>query len=79
MLVNFIRPSLSKIFNIRYEVGIKLLPRLQLDFNHLRERKFRHNFEDTLNALSSFSIEPERTMYFSLCSQFYRVIRQTIT
>ena len=47
-LIKFIRPSENKIFYIHDEVGIKLLTKLQLGFSHLRERKFRNNFVDTL-------------------------------
>ena len=55
-LLNVIRPSENKIFNIHDQVGIKLLTRLRLGLSHLREHKFRHNFEDTLNLLCSCSI-----------------------
>ena len=65
-LLNFIRPSKNKIFNIHDQVGIKLLTRLRLGLSHLREHKFRHNFEDTLNPLCSCSIEAETTLHFFL-------------
>ena len=63
-LINFIRPSENKIFNIYDELGITLLRRLRLGFSHLREHIFRHNFEDTLNPLCPCSIEPETTIHF---------------
>ena len=47
-LLNIIRPSETKIFNIHDQVGIKLLTRFRLGLGQLREQKFRHNFEDTL-------------------------------
>ena len=50
-LINFIRFSENKIFNIHDEVGIKLLTKLRLGFSHLREHKVRYNFADTLNSL----------------------------
>ena len=34
-----------------YQVDVKLLARLRLEFNYLCKHKFRHNFEDTLIRL----------------------------
>ena len=36
-LINFMRPSEKKMFNMHDQVGIKLLTRLRLGFSHLRE------------------------------------------
>ena len=77
-LLNFIRPSENKIFNIHDQVGIKLLTRLRLGFSHLREHKLRHNFEDTLNPLCSCSIETETTWQFFLRCQFFNDIREIL-
>ena len=63
-LINFIRPSDNKIFNIHDRVGIKLLTRLRLAFSPLRKHICRHNFEDIINPLCSCSIELETTMHF---------------
>ena len=75
-MLNFIRPSENNIFNIPDQVGIKLITRLRLGFSQLREHKFRHNFEDTLNPLCSCSIEAEATLYFFLRCQFFNDIRE---
>ena len=32
-----------------HALGLKLSNRLRLGLSHLRERKFRHNFNDTIN------------------------------
>ena len=77
-LLNFIRPSESKIFNIHDQVGIKLLTRLKLGLSHLREHKFRHNFEGTLNPLCCCSIEDETTLHFFLRCQIFNDIRQIL-
>ena len=73
-LINFNRPSENKIFNIQDKVSIKLLTRLCLGFSQLREHKFRHILEDTLNPLCPCSIEPETTMRLFLRCHFYNVI-----
>ena len=66
-LSSFIRPTCSTHFSIHHPVGIKLLVRLRLSFNHLREHKFRHSFHDTLNPLCSCSLKSETTLHYSLC------------
>ena len=66
LLLNFIQPSASKVYNIKDTIGIELITRLRLGFSHLREHKFKHNFQDMLNPLCSCSIEVE--IYLSLLS-----------
>ena len=77
-LINFIRPSENKIFNIHDEDGIKLLTRLRLGFGHLSEHKFRHDFADTLNPLCPCSIENETTMHFFCAAISIMLFRQTL-
>ena len=50
-LLGFIKPTENKTFSIYDPLGIKLLNRLRVDFSHLNEHKFRHNFAYTLNPL----------------------------
>ena len=69
-LLNFIRPSEKKIFNIQDQVGIKLLTKLRLGLSHLREHKFRNNFEDNFNPLYPCTIEAETTLHFSYGASF---------
>ena len=77
-ILNDIRPSENSLFNIHRPNGVKLLTRLRLGFSHLREHKFRHNFEDTLNPLCSCSIEPETTSHYFLHCHNYDAIRATL-
>ena len=77
-LLNFTRPSENKILNIHDQVGIKLLTRLRLGLSHLREHKFRHNFEDILNPLCSCCIEGETTLHCFILCQFFNDIRETL-
>ena len=77
-LLNFIRPSENKIFSIYDQVGIKLLTRLKLGLSHLREHKFWHNFEDTLNPLCSCRIEAETMLHFFLRCQLFNDIREIL-
>ena len=68
----------NKSFSIYDPLGIKILNRLRVDFSHLNEHKFRHNFLDTLNPLCSCSLEIESTAHFFLCCRYFNNIRITI-
>ena len=62
----------NKTFSIYDPLGIKLFNRLRVDFSHLNEHKFRHNFADTLNPLCSCSLETESTAaHFFLRCRYY--------
>ena len=52
-LLKCIRPSGSSVFNCNNLRGVKLLTRLRLGLMHLREHKFKHGFQDTLNPICS--------------------------
>ena len=68
----------NKTFSIYDPFGYKLLNRLGVDFSHLNEHKFRHNFTDTLNPLCSCSLETESTAQFFLRCRYYNNIRITL-
>ena len=77
-LLNFIWPCANSIFNIHNPYGIKLLTRLRLGLSHLRDHKFRHCFQDTLNLLCDCGNDTETTAHFFLhCSSFHTP-RQTL-
>ena len=65
-ILRFIRPSENPIFNCHNSGGIKLITRLRLGFSHLREHKFRHNFQDTLNPICSCGENIETTTHYLL-------------
>ena len=48
-LLTFIRPKAANIYRTHHPRGLKLLTRLRLGLSHLREHKFRHNFNDTVD------------------------------
>ena len=71
-LLQFIRPSGSQVYNIHDSIGLKYLTRLRLEFSHLREHKFIHNFQDTLNPLCSCNLlESESVNHFLLLCPIY--------
>ena len=77
-LLGFIPPKSYSIFNINDPKGIKYLTRLRLNFSHLRQHKFRHNFQDTLNPLCSCSLETESVNHFLLRCHFFVHARKTL-
>ena len=61
----------NSVFGVANKNGIKLLTRLRVGLSHLKEHKFRHNFQDTINPLCSCSLEIESTSHFFLrCQNF---------
>ena len=72
------RPMQNSIYNIHDPVGIKYLTRLRLGLSHLNEHKFRHNFQDCLNPLHSFSFEVEKTNHHFLHCHYYNDIGKTL-
>ena len=43
-LLIYFKAAENSIFDVHNPIGIKLLSRLRLNFSHLNEDKFRHNF-----------------------------------
>ena len=70
-LLSFIRPIQNDVYNIFDPIGLKLLTRLLLDFSHLNEHRFQHNFQGCLNPLCSCSLQTEDTIHYLLhCHHF---------
>ena len=55
-----VRPSISPNNHHR----INLLTRLRVGLSHLRERKFRHNFQDSLDPLCNCNRHIEAAIHF---------------
>ena len=62
-ILKFIRASSNSIFNCHSSKGIKLITKLRLGLSHLREHKFRLNFQDTLNPICRCGENIETTIY----------------
>ena len=69
---SFIRPSANSTFNFHNPRGIKLLSRLRLGLSHLRECKFKHSFQDSLNPFCNCGkSEVETSSHYLLhCSNY---------
>ena len=70
-ILKFIRPSPNTVFNCSTYKGIRLITRLPVGMSHLREHKFKHNFQDCLNPICSSGLDIESTSHFFLhCPPF---------
>ena len=52
-ILKFIRPKPNSFFNCYNLKGIRLITQLRLELSHLREQKFKYNFQNCLNPLCS--------------------------
>ena len=68
-LLAFIRPVGNSMYGIYDLFGVTLINKFQLDFRHLREHKFMHNFASTVNPLCSCTLETENAEHFFLRCQ----------
>ena len=77
-LLKFIRTTPNSVFNVVDSYGIKVLTRLRVGWSHLREHKFRRNFQNTVNLLYSCSLEIEMTFHFFLRCQHFITLRNNL-
>ena len=63
IILQFIRPSPSSILNCHNLKGVKLLTRLRLGLSHLRDHKFKHSFQDSLNPICNCGTDVETTTH----------------
>ena len=54
---------------------MKLLTRLRLNFSHLNEHKFRHNFNDMINTMCNCAAATETAIHYLLRCRPYSVQR----
>ena len=77
-ILSCIRLSLNSVFDICNPKGIKLITRYRLGLSHLREHKFKHSFQDTINPLCNCGQDIESTTHFSLHFSFFFNERRTL-
>ena len=70
-LLNFIRRKSNNVRNINNPLELKLLTHLRIGFSHIKEHKFKHNFQDSVDPLCSCRNDIESTVHFFLyCPNF---------
>ena len=77
-IYKFIGPSPNSTFNVHNPHGIKLLTRLRVGLIHLREHKFRHDFQDFLDPFCNCDQHIETIIHFFLHCSNYSNQRNTL-
>ena len=73
-ILKFIR----KVFPCQNPKGIKLLARLRLGLSHLRQHKFKHRFQDTMNPLCCCGLDIETISHYFLHCPLLHAERSTL-
>ena len=69
--MEFIRPSPNSTHNCFNKKGIKHITRVRLGLSHLRVKKFKSGFLDSLNPISSCGLDAETICHYLLhCPKF---------
>ena len=77
-ILKFIRLSSNLFFNCYNPIGIKYITQIPLGLSHLREHKFKHSFQDTLNPICSCGNDVESATHFFLHCPMYSNERYTV-
>ena len=65
-IIRFIRSKENFVFEVCDDISdVKLVTGLTLNFNHLNEHDFRHNFTDTINPICNSSFDIEAAIHHS--------------
>ena len=63
-ILKFMQPNPNSIFNCHNPKTIKYLSRIMLGLSHLREHKFKHSFQDTLNPICACGSDVETSCHY---------------
>ena len=63
-ILKFMQPNPNRIFNCHNPKTIKYLSRIMLGLSHLREHKFKHSFQDTLNPICACGWDIETPYHY---------------
>ena len=77
-ILKFIIPFPNSVFECHNLQGIRFLTRIRLGLSHLREHKFKHSFQDSLNPLCKCGAEVESTTHFLLHCPIYNNDRSSL-
>ena len=68
----------NSIYNIHNPLVVKYLTRLRIGFSHLKEHKFKYNFQDPVDQMCSFSSGIETKIHFFLHYPDFNTQRQAL-
>ena len=65
------RPSSNSFYNCHNRIGKKYITRIRLDLSHLREHKFIHSLQDSVNSICNCGNDVESVINFFLHCHLY--------
>ena len=77
-ILKLIRPSSNYFYNCHNPIGIKYITRIRLGLSHLREHKFKHSFQDSINPICNCGNDVKSAMQFFLHCPLYSNERCTL-
>ena len=75
IILSFIRSKENSDFAIHDSKSLKLLTRLRLNFSHLNEHKFGHDFRDPVDPMCRCCLQKKTSLDFLLHCRLYSTIR----
>ena len=54
IMLKFFRPEPNQVFNVGSSTGLRFSTRIRLRLSLLADHKFRHNFQDCINAIYNY-------------------------
>ena len=77
-ILSFTGPKANNVFNSYSSKGLKFVTRLRLGLSHLREHKFKHSSQDSINPLCSCSLDVESIIHYFLHCPLFTIERHTL-
>ena len=68
-VLSFIRPMPNSIYNIHNPLGVKYLTRLRIVCSHLKEHKFKHNFQNSIDKCAAAVVVLKQGFIFIYIAQ----------
>ena len=76
--MGFKKPKANSVYNCNSSKRLKFVTRLCLDLSQLREHKYKHSFQDSMNPLFSCSLDVESTIDYLLHCPLFTTKRHTL-
>ena len=77
-VLSLIRPKANSVFNCNSSKVLKFVTRLRLGLSQLRDHKFKHSFQDSLNPLCSCNLDGESTIHYYLDCPLFTIKGHTL-
>ena len=72
------RPSSDSFYSCYSSIEIKSITKIRLGLSHLREQKFKHSFQDSINSVCNYCNDVESAIHVFLYCPLYSNKRFTL-